>query len=721
MRNYVLVRSLLFVILLGFIAVSGCTHLFPTAPDTNDNNTPSIQLKSIPADDTLFDPNTVPIRTAYNQSVVEFWRFTLTGPYSTNPDWTSAALDPEPVILYDINGKPQYYEFYLRTGDRIPGYFWTAADRRIGYGISRINEGEPYVNYTQVSMNATTRIQDRFPGFPIISKKAGLNCGMSPHQCTILTIMNTTSGREERVIIDAFTNDIVPEHPSESYAGHEYAWSYLDSIPESEWPDRILQWELGYSNASPVIDYALAQGINPEKPLSVENARIIRTYLSPETAGETRPSATPAMSRPITDKMIQENTVPVETARVEAQAYFWRRAVDRPDIYGSLTYRNATLSTKNPLIIEDIFGRKLFYVFPVERDGEQIHWIVRGANTLLGEWLFMPAEPGDIANATRIASDRAREEFPGEETQSTRIIYCNWAPCSGTRVVLTTYDPSSDTTHRIVVDTWSLNTSVEIPDPARDDVYYSSLFAKVEPDQVSKWTGMWVENHKTAQDFVTYALSHGIVGDRVLGDKEIITLGSYLADTTPQYAPPQELFNPLYPEPVVRPTLDKATQVWHEQADWFSIVGFDADREDQGIEHIIRSHPTPYDYTVRVYSPAIVQEYYIRIPVSEYNATFTLLEKKSRVTIPERITPMGEYIGDVKRDGTTIILPVGILFPIEANVKSLSNQGIIVRPMKHAEINYYSATTANKTEREGILAELLTDSRVLYAMKEYPG
>ncbi|MDO9326690.1 MAG: hypothetical protein Q7T80_17200, partial [Methanoregula sp.] len=99
-----------FILLLIFVTGSGCVDhaVNQTAAGVTPAQQENSSLQSTP------DPNTVPIETAYNQSLAEFWSFTIDGPYSSDPNWTTAALDPRPLILYDINGKPQYYEFYLR-------------------------------------------------------------------------------------------------------------------------------------------------------------------------------------------------------------------------------------------------------------------------------------------------------------------------------------------------------------------------------------------------------------------------------------------------------------------------------------------------------------------------------------------------------------------------------------------------------------------------------
>ena len=145
MRNLVWLVALA----LAVVVAAGCVGFFgqgaPQRSHEEINQTIADSNPVISAVSRETDPNLVPIPTAFNQSLAEFWSFTIDGPYSSDPNWTTAALDAEPVILFDINGTPQYYEFYLRNGGTIPGYFWTSANKLMGHGVFRLHQGTPVV------------------------------------------------------------------------------------------------------------------------------------------------------------------------------------------------------------------------------------------------------------------------------------------------------------------------------------------------------------------------------------------------------------------------------------------------------------------------------------------------------------------------------------------------------------------------------------------------
>jgi len=722
------VGVILFVLLLLSVAGSGCVDSAVNQTTSNNGSavgTPQQENSSLQS---TTDPNTVPIETAYNQSLAAFWSFTLDGPYSSDPNWTSAALDPEPVILYDINGKPQYYEFYLTNGGAI---IWTGANKILGHGVFRFYQEAPSYNHSQIAQDAERVVKTRYPDYPILSNIPALYGGSYPMLSRMLKVRNTSSGASERIIVDAFTHEIVPDHASEDYKGNEYAWSYLDSIPQSEYPDRVAQWELQDSDASRIVEYTLARGIDVRLPLTPQNASIIRNYsavTSPVQSGgvdsnlqEEDESYLQNDGRPITDEMIRENVVPVDTARIQAQSYLWRRQVDRPEIYEDLSYRGTTISSRDPVAVMDINGRLLFYVFSVERGGQHLDWIVIGANRILGNWLNMPSERYNFENATKKALDIAGKEFPGSVVQSSRLVYCNDASRWGLWMVLSLDDPSTDEKHRIVIDTLTLNATLgKIPSSGGNEEF-PSLFSRVEPGESSRWIGLWNKENKKDRALIAYARSQGIPVDRSLTDGEIVTLGTYILNilkATPVYGN-HPVFNPLYPEPAVRPTLSKETLAWHEQADWFSVIDVDASLSTGDIERIISSHHISYNYTLRVVPMSIARNYYLRVSESDYNRTFSILTSNGSAFVPEQVTGMREYLEILKRENGTITIPVAIGPPQEANFLHLKAQGVHLDQMKTVYVNFDYGV--KKAEREKILAELNADERVLFARKEYPG
>jgi len=271
-------------------AVLACIVIIGVAGLTADTGSPGGQTgtdtitiaptSAVPSLQQNTSPTTVPVKTAYNRTLALFWNFALTGPYAANPDWSDAVLDPEPVTLFDVNGDPLFYEFYLENNGTVPGYFWTAADKRVGAGVFRIYESPPPADYARIARTAETLVKAGYPGWEVIAEKPGLYGSGYPYLCTFVTIQNTTNAVRETIVVDAYTNRTVPSRPTEGSPG--YAESYLDAIPPGDKPGQVARWESDYSPAEKIVTYALAHGIDPALPLSGQNTSVITAYYAAE-------------------------------------------------------------------------------------------------------------------------------------------------------------------------------------------------------------------------------------------------------------------------------------------------------------------------------------------------------------------------------------------------------------------------------------------------------
>ncbi|MFA5414444.1 MAG: hypothetical protein WC295_03025 [Methanoregula sp.] len=722
----------LFILLLASVAGSGCVDNPVSVNQTTRNNMSS--AAHIPPDYSPFpsipDPNTVPVATAYNQTLSTFWSFTIDGPYSTQPNWTGATLDPEPVVLYDINGKPQYYEFYLRNRGTVPGYFWTAANKLMGHVVFRIYEGAPAYNHTRIAQDAARIISARYPAYPILSITPALYSGGYPHLCARVMVRNTTSGKDERIIIDAFTQECVPDHPSPDYTGHEYAWSYLDSIPTAEYPARVAQWELHASNTTGIVAYAMTQGIDTRLPLSEKNASIIRNFsatTSPDSSVPT-PDPTPDVPdiRPVTDELIGQNEIPVEIAREHARVVLWRIVIDRPDSFASRSWRNASLDGNDPAIIEDFTGRKLYYVFSVHRNGIPVSGIIVDANKGLYShpWgLATPAGEYALVNATRKARERAAQEFPRDTERSLRPVYSLTNNCChNVTVMLEVENPQTHAVHRILVDTYTMTSAVETVDFGNGNGVgsYQSLFSVVTPEDFADNLGRWETANAGVKNVTAFAAAAGIHPDMPLRDSELQDLGThlFLADTR-HFA---LLFDLVHPAPGPRATLTKQVQVWHEQADWFSGIYVDGVMSDAEIARLVHDY-LPSGYRLDIFPiqwSSGNYGYYLNVTDADYARTFSLL-KEDRSVFNRELEYNMDFVQVVKRENGIIRIPLGVLSPMEANVLRLAEKGVNLTPMKMVYIQYDTPTQPAKVQREKVLSELNTDDRVLFAFKEYAG
>ncbi|MCK9631870.1 MAG: hypothetical protein M0R30_09520 [Methanoregula sp.] len=667
-------------------------------------------------------PDTVPVTTAFNQTLSVFWGFTIEGPYAANPGWNSAALDPEPAVIYDVNGAPLYYEFYLINNGIAPGFFWTVADKRLGHGVFRIFESPPPRNRSLLMSEAELVVEEQFPGYPVHAKTTVLYS--DPRTGTMFTIQNKTSGSEETFVIDDYTHEIIPFPSPPGYKGPVVAQSVLDWIPETDFADRRMQWQVQDSNSSRIVDYALARGIDPRTPLSGQTASILKQYYqekSPGTeAGESVSSGKREVS-PVTDELINGNVVPAGTARDHALVKLWHIVTDRPEGYADRSWRNASMSTKEPAVIEDFEGRRLYYIFGVERDGVPVSDIIVTANKGLYTHRFgleTAHSEYDLVNATRVARETAAHDYPGSIVRSVRPVYslrdnC----CHNVTVMLEIDDPATREVHRILVDTYTLSVSSGTAIPGNETDAYPSIFSEVTPEDFADNCERWENEDKKVKNLTGFAERSGISRERPLTSPEVITLGTYIFQTETTIFP--ELFDPVYPAPGPRPTLAPSTLAWHERANWFSGFYVDAAMSDADIDKIVCDYVSS-GYQLKIY-PAYVPSgdygYCLDIPNADYNGTFSLIKEDGGV-YNYNINSNWDFVRDAKQRNGRIIIPLAIASPHEANIMRLSAKGVNLIPMKRVYINY-PVTAEDKAEQEKILVSIDADDRVLFAYKGY--
>ncbi len=55
--------------------------------------------------------------------------------------WHAVEVDPEPLVLHDLNGWPLFYEFLVRRGNSVVGSIKTAASRLVGAPVLTLEHG----------------------------------------------------------------------------------------------------------------------------------------------------------------------------------------------------------------------------------------------------------------------------------------------------------------------------------------------------------------------------------------------------------------------------------------------------------------------------------------------------------------------------------------------------------------------------------------------------
>jgi hypothetical protein len=247
------------------------------------------------------------------------------------------------------------------------------------------------------------------------------------------------------------------------------------------------------------------------------------------------------------------------------------------------------------------------------------------------------------------------------------------------------------------------------------------MFTEITRQDLPDAVDLWERENAEDRDFLAFAQSQGISGKHPLTDKEIVMLGTYLLGSDPQYRLQGELYNPLTGQGA-GPALGAETRRWHDESEWFSAILVDASLERAEIERIFQDHPLPGTYTLDILSGGSMgSDYYLDVPEPDYNCTFAILRRDGSARIVEPISPMAEYVQGIKKRNGSILIPVAISYPVEANARRLISSGVPLKTMKEVLIQYDYPNLPKKGDREQMLRELAADYRILFALKEYPG
>jgi len=149
--------------------------------------------------------------------------------------WRGAMVNPEPLTIYDINGKKLFYEFSVEKNGKMVGTIKASASAELGPSVYTLEIGPRPWNASTVIEKAKELAQQKYDE-DIISAK--LVCYSYPKIGVMVTFADQrVTGKNHRMIIDAADYSIVPDKKPE--AEGIGVWSLYESIPEEEKTLRI--------------------------------------------------------------------------------------------------------------------------------------------------------------------------------------------------------------------------------------------------------------------------------------------------------------------------------------------------------------------------------------------------------------------------------------------------------------------------------------------------
>ena len=158
--------------------------------------------------------------------------------------------DPSPLTIYDVNGQPLFYEFFIKKKDEVIGKIKTAASKVLGSSVLTIEIFPSYSNkeiyngirqdfhkkFIDVNQEIQSIIEKEYPGTEIKSMNRQI-CYDYPNIGFLITLIDPkTKVIKEKIIIDGSTLEIIPRD-------YHNIWSMYDTIKPSDRQDMVVKWE----------------------------------------------------------------------------------------------------------------------------------------------------------------------------------------------------------------------------------------------------------------------------------------------------------------------------------------------------------------------------------------------------------------------------------------------------------------------------------------------
>ncbi|NJD03192.1 MAG: hypothetical protein FIA99_11520, partial [Ruminiclostridium sp.] len=188
----------------------------------------------------IVENNYIGIEKAREHATIALLEFLTAGsPGLKGTDWNGAAINPEPMAIYDINGKKLFYQFSVEKDGKSVGSIKTSASKVLGESIRTIGLKPLALDYDAALQMAKKNAKENYKDSEITS--ATLVSYSYPKIGIMVKLHDLNTNKEQRMFVDAYDYSIIPERMTEN--NEPGVWSIYDNIPDNEKIKRISVWE----------------------------------------------------------------------------------------------------------------------------------------------------------------------------------------------------------------------------------------------------------------------------------------------------------------------------------------------------------------------------------------------------------------------------------------------------------------------------------------------
>jgi hypothetical protein len=154
--------------------------------------------------------------------------------------WGGFELDPEPLVLHDLNGQVLFYEFGVMDGKEMVGSIKASASKIIGSTVPTVEFGPRGWDPDNAASAAKEKVKKRFPKAKI--SETELVCYSYPKIGVRVYIKDPKAGKQS-LILDVSDLSFVEGFGSDEPEGNT-SWSFYQEVAEPNGSEKEQRWEL---------------------------------------------------------------------------------------------------------------------------------------------------------------------------------------------------------------------------------------------------------------------------------------------------------------------------------------------------------------------------------------------------------------------------------------------------------------------------------------------
>ena len=154
--------------------------------------------------------------------------------------WGEFELDPEPLVIHDLNGQVLFYEFGVMDGKELVGSVKASASKIIGSAVPTVEFGPRGWDPDKAAREAKDKVKKRFPKAKITETE--LVCYSYPKIGVRIYVEDPEVGSRS-LIFDVADLSLVERFGADELEGFSY-WSFYQEVAEPNASEREQRWEL---------------------------------------------------------------------------------------------------------------------------------------------------------------------------------------------------------------------------------------------------------------------------------------------------------------------------------------------------------------------------------------------------------------------------------------------------------------------------------------------